>query len=298
MHPSVLVCDIQRFCVHDGPGIRTTVFFKGCPLACRWCHNPETLSYKNELMISRRDCLACFDCVSACEHGAISIEGGRCVTDRQRCTSCLDCVEACPSGARSAASRAYGPDALLAEVVRDTPYFADGGGLTLSGGEPLSHVSFLQAFLPKVCAAGLHVVAQTAGHWSYAALASVLDHIDLLQFDVKAIDPCAHEQLTGRTNRRILSNLRRLVAEERAVEVRVPIVPDANDGARNLSATAQLPIELGLGRVTLLRYHRFGESKAHKLGQGADDRGMTLEPESMGRAADVFRSAGLRVSLG
>ena len=168
--PTALVCDVQRFSVHDGPGVRTTVFFKGCPLACRWCQNPETIGFANERMFTATDCIGCGDCTRTCPHDALRLVGGRPVLDADACQACLACTRACPSGALAPAARAVTPEGLLQEVLRDRAYYGPDGGVTLSGGEPLSQVAFLAAFLPLARSAGLQVVAQTAGHWEAGSL--------------------------------------------------------------------------------------------------------------------------------
>jgi len=294
--PTALVCDVQRFSIHDGPGIRTSVFFKGCPLACRWCQNPETIAFGNQLLHSRADCIACADCVQACPHGAVEMNAGRPVIDRSACQVCLTCVQACPTAALAPAARPLTPAALLAEVLRDADYYTPDGGLTLSGGEPLAQVRFLSAFLPLARAAGLHVVAQTAGHWQPDALAAVLVQVDLFLFDLKVIDEARHRALTGRSNRRILSNLSALVLAGRALEVRMPVVPGHNDDLDNLEKTAALLAGLGIGEITLLACHDLGRAKGAKLDcppdpiQFGGDARAAVEA-----AATVFVGAGLRV---
>ncbi len=294
--PTALVCDVQRFSVHDGPGVRTTVFFKGCPLACRWCQNPETIAFGNERMYTALDCIGCGDCVRACPHGALRLVAGGPVFDSAECRACLSCTRACPSGALAPAARAVAPGDLLAEVLRDADYYPPDGGLTLSGGEPLSQIDFLAAFLPLSRAAGLHVVAQTAGHWEFEAVRPILGLIDLFLFDLKVLDDAAHRALCGRSNRRILANLDALVAEGRSVEVRMPVVPGCNDDPGNLASTAELIRRCGLDGITLLPYHPLGEAKRSKLaGAGASfcvDGDGRLAAEA---AAIVLRAAGLTV---
>ncbi len=190
---------------------------------------------------------------------------GRVVTDPDRCRSCFRCVEACPSGARVRAARPYDVDELLEEVLRDRDFFGDDGGLTLSGGEPLVHVGFLSSFLEGAKREGLHVAAETAGYWHYQRVQPLLKHIDLLLFDVKVIDERRHRALTGKSNARILENLRKLVDDGHRVVVRMPLVPGVNDGANDLRSVAGLLQSLDLGRIMLLPYHPMGQSKLTKL---------------------------------
>ena len=260
-----LVCDVQRFSVHDGPGIRTTVFFKGCPLACRWCQNPETISFVNEPVFTADDCLGCGDCVGVCPGEAIGLTDNGLILDRSRCVACLQCTEVCPSGALSPAARSTTSSALLAEVAKDRDYYGDDGGITLSGGEPLTQGGFLREFLPRARAAGLHISAETAGHVNQRLFTELAGLIDLFLFDLKALDEQLHKGLTGKSNRLILTNLRHLVREGIPVEVRMPVVPCYNDGPANLVKTARFLTTLGVPTITLLPYHGLGVAKLAKL---------------------------------
>lgn len=292
----VPICDIQRFSVHDGPGIRTTIFFKGCPLACQWCHNPETISFHNELVFSVSDCIGCGDCVPACSKFALALHKGHIRVDFAACDGCMRCTELCPSGALKPAARPCSSEALLAEVLRDFNYYGEDGGITLSGGEPLIHVAFLKEFLPKAKAAGLHVVAETAGHWAYEQLVPVLEHVGLFLFDVKMVDGQRHREYTGRSNARILQNLRRLLAEGRDVRVRMPLVPGRNIDSDNLTSTAKLIASLGLSTITLLPYHSLGEGKLAKIGGRVRPLGLRPPaPEEIAHARSVFESCGVQV---
>lgn len=292
----VSICDIQRFSVHDGPGIRTTIFFKGCPLACQWCHNPETISFQNELVFSVSDCIGCGDCVPVCSKSALGLCKGRIRVEYSACDGCMRCTELCPSGALKPAARPYSSEALLAEVLRDFNYYGEDGGITLSGGEPLVHVEFLKEFLPQAKAADLHVVAETAGHWAYEQLVPVLDHVDLFLFDVKTFDGQRHREYTGRSNARILRNLRRLLADGRDVQVRMPLVPGRNADGENLTSTARLMASLGLSAITLLPYHSLGEGKLAKIGGRVRPLGLRPPaPEEIARATAAFESCGVQV---
>ena len=293
---SVLVCDVQRFSIHDGPGIRTTVFFKGCPLACRWCHNPETISFKNQIVYSGSECIGCGDCVSVCPQRAITVTTNGVETDFSRCSSCFTCTDVCPGGARKAAATRYDADTLLAEVLRDADFYGDDGGITLSGGEPLVHPGFQSGFLMKAKQAGLHIIAETAGYWSYRRLRKVLQSIDLFYFDLKVIDETCHRELVGRSNTKIHENLRRLVEDGRKVAVRLPLIPGLNDDEENLRQTAQLVVSLGLSNIVLLKYHPLGESKLVKMDTPIEPLGlMPFSDEQMMAAVSVFESAGLDV---
>lgn len=294
----VLVCDIQRFSVHDGPGIRTTVFFKGCPLACRWCQNPETIAFGNEPVYSAETCILCGDCATTCGSSAIEIRGSSLALDRSRCETCMECTEACPSGAMSPAARPYDADALLHEVSRDAHYYGEEGGLTLSGGEPLVHETFLTEFLPRAREAGLHIAAETAGHLPSEQLGRLAGLIDLFLFDLKSADEGRHKALTGRSNRLILENLKVLVSHDRRIEVRMPVVPGHNDDEDNLERTARILASLGLSSMTLLPYHRLGQGKFVKI--EAPYEPIVSHPpsaEEMSAAAETIRRAGIDAKI-
>ena len=260
-----LITDIQRFSIHDGPGIRTTVFFKGCPLRCLWCHNPETMRFENEPVYTARECIGCGDCVRACPQKALKLSPQGIVTDWARCRACLECTRVCPSGARSPAAREYDGAALLVEALRDLDFYQEQGGVTLSGGEPLAHPQFLKEFLPQAKARGLHVAAQTCGQWPAKSLEPVLDLIDLYLFDIKAVDPVLHKALTGKTNELILENLGMLASLGHDLWLRMPFVPGKNTGTENLEALAKLAVSLGKSSVWLLPFHAMGQAKLLKI---------------------------------
>ena len=270
---SALVTEVQRFSIHDGPGIRTTVFFKGCPLACAWCHNPETVAFDNQLVHAAGRCLGCGACAEACPTGALCLGPAGVAVDEARCQGCHACAAACPSEALRPAARRYDAAQLLDEVLRDRAFYGDSGGVTLSGGEPLAQVRFLERFLPLARAASLHVTVETSGHWAYGHVAPLLDQVDLFLFDVKAVDSARHQALVGRGNERILANLQRLLDDGRQVVVRMPFVVGANADERNVDRTGQLLASLGVRELTLLPYHGMGRDKELQLGARRPDRG-------------------------
>ncbi len=292
-----LVCEVQRFSVHDGPGIRTTIFFKGCPLRCEWCHNPESLSFKNQPVYNAADCIRCGDCVDACKALALRLDAKGVHFDTALCTGCLDCTEACPSRARRPAARAYSPSTLLEAVLRDRDFYGEDGGITLSGGEPLAQGPFLEQFLPAAKAAGLHVLAETAGHWSWKGAAAALRHIDEFYFDIKAADQLRHEAITGRSNSLILQNLRRLLDDGYNVRVRMPLVVGRNADDENLEATAELLHSLAVTDLTLVPYHSMGESKLGKVDNPLQRLGLRAPTQDeLGAAAGFLEVRGITTS--
>ncbi len=273
MSPSehAIVFDIQRACIHDGPGLRTVVFFKGCALDCQWCQNPEGRRSTPELAYYEERCLpGCTACLSSCPHDALRDRiAGR--VDWAACVHCGQCVEACPTTALVQVGRAWTADQLLAEVLADRSFFAaTGGGLTLSGGEPALHSEFLRRFLPAAKQAGIDVAIETAGNLPWSQLAAILPWIDRVLYDVKVGGNARHLALVGHDNLRILANLRQLVELREAgasftVEVRMPVVPGLNTEAAALVELAASLRELGISTLTLLPYNHLWEAKLPRL---------------------------------
>ena len=297
--PSARVFNIMRFSTHDGPGIRTTVFFKGCPLACQWCHNPESQRSQSEVLYFEERCRHCLDCAAACPHHAISESGGVPITSAA-CHLCGVCTEACAAEARQIAGRRVTLPELVAEVKRDQVFFEEsGGGVTLSGGEPLAQSRFVSSFLGACRREGIHTVLETCGYVYAETFRQVAYQADLVYFDLKLIDPTAHHQRTGVSNRLILHNLQGLAASGRPVTVRIPVIPGVNDSVDEIRHFTACLTDVGIRNVELLPYHRIGSEKYRRLG-----RTYTLgdipqpAPEDLGRFRDALTHAGLHATIG
>jgi pyruvate formate lyase activating enzyme len=292
-----LLFSVQRFSTEDGPGIRTTLFFKGCPLSCPWCHNPEGLMHKPEIMRLAVDCVGCGDCAKVCNGGALTSNGGAVVFDRGRCRACGACVEACGPGAIEMVGRRWSAGELLDEVLKDrTFYSTSGGGITLSGGEPLVQADFLMAFLPRVRAAGLHTALDTSGAARRERFAGVLPLVDLVLFDIKMLDESEHLKITGEGTQEILANA--VEAQGRGVPmwVRTPVIPGYTDADENIREIARfirksLP---SVQRYDLLAYSNLCRSKYERLGRnfGMGDTG-ALGRERMEKLAETARREGI-----
>ena len=291
---------LARFSVHDGPGIRTTVFLKGCPLRCRWCHSPESQHPRPQIAVHADRCLGCGTCLPFCDQGAIHEQAGGYATDFSRCRACGTCVAHCPSGARELVGRTIDADDLLREIARDVPFFDEsGGGVTFSGGEPFVQPDFLEAMILGCRERGIHAAIDTCGMADPRVFARIARLADLVLFDVKAVDPAQHREVTGASNAVILENLRGLAERGQAVRVRFPLVPGMTDSDANVADVGALLGRLGLRRVDLLPYHRAGLAKYERLGLDPGPADLTPPaPARIEAAASRLSACGLEVHIG
>ena len=281
-----LITDIQRFSVHDGPGIRTTVFLKGCQLHCTWCHNPETIRPRPELEWHPERCIGCGACRAACPQGIVPLAaaaGGQPILSRDLCTACGACARACCADARVLVGREMSVEAVLAEVLEDRAFYVEScGGVTLSGGEPLLQIEFTVELLLQCRAAGLHTALETNLCWPTARLERVLPLVDLVMADVKHPDALQHREATGADNAQVWANLKRIDAVSLPLIVRTPIIPGFNDAPATIEAIARRLGGLGvLQYYELLPYHPLGENKRQALGRPPS----ALPPQALSREA-------------
>ncbi len=267
---SGIIFDIQRYSLQDGPGLRTLVFLKGCPLRCLWCSNPESQRPEPQLLYDGDRCTLCLSCVPVCPSGALTTAGpGSLSYDLTRCTCCGRCVRACPNGARRICGRERTVEDVLAVVLRDAPFYRrSGGGVTLGGGEPTGQPEFARSLLQAFGSHSLDTAMETCGYAETRPFLSVAAHVDHVFFDIKHIDSSRHRQLTGVANELILDNLRALLHVHDDVTVRYPLVPGWNDGGDELRALARCLLGMPrIPRVEVVPYHRFGEHKYRLLGR-------------------------------
>ena len=294
------VFNIQSYSIHDGPGIRTTVFLKGCPLGCLWCANPESQRVKSELMSYANKCTLCARCENICPWGAIKIVG-KAITDRSLCTACGACVDACPHSAREIAGKTMSVREVLDRVLEDKLFIENGGGVTLSGGEPLAHPDFAQGLLRAAKEEGLHTAIESCCYAKREDIERVFRYVDFAMLDIKHMDSAEHRRLTGVSNEIILDNISFICNELKVpLMISVPVIPGYNDAEENLEKTAEfIATELaGSVPVRLLPYHRMGEGKNESLGKKMDMTIAIPSDERMEQIKEIFDRAGLKTQIG
>ena len=264
-----LVFDIKKYSIHDGPGIRTTVFFKGCPLSCWWCHNPESQSSRHEVMLHDNRCIRCGACVDACPQHAVAWIDGEPITDRAVCERCGTCIGECYAEARQIVGREMTVEQVMAEIVPDTAFYDESrGGVTFSGGEPLLQRDFLLALLQACRARELHTVVDTSGFAAWDTIDQIRPCTDLFLYDLKLIDDERHRETTGATNQPILRNLQDLSALGHPIVIRIPLVPGLNDDEEAIRQMAEFIAALpNRHPIELLPYHHIAIDKYLRLGK-------------------------------
>ena len=287
--PTARYIAIKRFAVHDGPGVRTTLFLKGCPLKCVWCHNPEGISAAPELAFHEMKCTGCGACSKVCSNHRL--DGDRHDIDRSHCRVCGKCVSACPSGALELFGREITVAEAAEQLLADRIFYADGGGVTVSGGEPLLQSDFCAALFRRLKREGVHCAADTSGCVPWSAFEQMLPVTDLFLYDIKAADPETHRRCTGRGNELIRENLRRLNASGAEIEIRMPLIPGVNLGESDLRGAGEMLSGLdGVRTVQLLPYHDFARSKYRAIDR-RDTMPQVAPPtaEELAHAAEILK---------
>ena len=294
------VFDIQRFSLHDGPGIRTIVFLKGCPLRCRWCSNPESQKPSREIMYNAAKCIRCGTCREVCPKGAISDRNPQYPIVTELCDWCGLCCEQCPTEALKWSGRLMRVSEALAAIENDREFYdSSGGGVTFSGGEPLHQPAFLRDLLAASHSKGIHNVVETSGFATWECFKEIITHTDLFLYDLKHMDPAVHKKMVGCDNRLILDNLEKLIHSGANVIIRMPVIPHINDTEENINATAEFMTGRNIHEIHLLPYHNFGESKYTRLGREYPLRNIdNLSAHDIEPARHLFERHGLVVNIG
>lgn len=263
-----IIFNIQKMSIHDGPGIRTTVFFKGCPLKCLWCANPESQRIQRDIACFWGRCVQCGYCAQICPVQAVSGADQMFAIDREKCTGCMKCVNECCTNAKKLVGQEYTVSELMEEIVKDKEFYdRSGGGVTFSGGEPLVQYKFLMECLIECKKREIHTAIETTGYTEEEKIKAVGEYLDIIHFDLKHMDPGKHRELTGVSNERILTNFRILTTFHRNVIARIPVIPGCNDEPENIRKTAGYAAECGARRLELLPYHQLGVNKYRQLGR-------------------------------
>jgi pyruvate formate lyase activating enzyme len=293
-----LIFNIQKFSIHDGPGIRTTVFFKGCPLRCQWCHNPESQPTGQQVIFWSKRCIRCGACVESCPQGAIKLGESQAVTDLELCDQCGDCIEDCYAQARELVGREASVAEVMAEIESDRSFYEEsGGGATFSGGEPLMQPDFLLGLLQACRAQEIHTTVDTCGFTSWSVLERVLPYTDLFLFDLKLMDDLRHQKYTGVSNEPILRNLRRLSQSGQAIRLRIPVIPGINDAPEHIRQFGEFAAGLPhLDEIDILPYHNIAAEKYRRLNRVYELPDTPVPTEQrMAEIAQSLRGFGLNV---
>lgn len=293
-----IVFNIQHYCIHDGPGIRTNIFLKGCPLRCLWCQNPESNIIRPQVMYDSYKCIGCKKCIEICPNKAIYFENGKAITLRNLCKGCGACADVCLTEARTMMGKKMTVDEVYEEAAMDKLFFdSSGGGITLTGGEVLFQPVFAKNILKKCKENGLHTAIETCGYGKWESFKGLLEYVDLVLYDIKHMDSSAHQKYTGVKNERILENLYKISNEMQIpIVARTPIVPGYNDSEENIHQMGKFLSEniASCNEVNLLPYHSMGEGKREQLEEKKTDfYSYVPDAEKMNRLLEIIKSYGI-----
>lgn len=289
------IFNIQRYSIHDGAGIRTTVFFKGCPLKCQWCSNPESQSFSSELIVTDTNCIHCGLCIQKCYNGAITDK----VWLEEKCNKCRRCTDICPTGAREFVGKHMTVSEMKKQITKDSSFYrTSGGGVTLSGGEPLSQSEFCEKLARELKKDYFKLAIETTGYAQWYQAEKVFNYIDEILYDIKHMNSDIHKLLTGVDNNLILENASKVAKLGKKFVIRIPVIGGINNDIDNITKTAHYAIKIGADEVHLLPYHRFGEGKYKKLGRQYICNAYTPEDDEMRALKTLVENIGINCQIG
>ncbi|SFM13631.1 trans-4-hydroxy-L-proline dehydratase activase [Pelosinus propionicus] len=290
--------NIQKFSVHDGPGIRTTIFFKGCPLACQWCHNPESQSYQAEILIDRDRCTQCGECEKHCSQQAVWQKNHQLFYDAEKCNACEMCIDYCCNNAREIAGKEYTVQDVMQEIHKDKPFYEQsGGGVTLSGGEVMIQIDFIEELVKACKEQGITVAIDTCGYAPSDNFLRIIKYVDVFLYDIKLMDSGEHEHYTGRDNALILENLKLLSNHDAVIQLRLPLIEGINTKNEQIQDIIDFIADLNIHSINLLPYHHMGQGKYKKLNCPLPvlERPTDLRLEEI---RSMFKQANYKVQIG
>ena len=294
-----IIFNIQRYSIHDGPGIRTTVFLKGCPLNCWWCQNPESQLSGQEMVFWEDRCIGCGACSLNCPSSAIQMKNKKPVTDKNKCNLCGECSRTCPAQAREMIGKKLTTEEVIKEAEKDLVFYEEsGGGVTFSGGEPLKQSEFLESLLICCQKERIHSAVDTSGYISWEILSKISSKVDLFLYDLKIMDSERHKKYTGVSNKIILENLKKLSSIHNNIFICFPVIPGINDDYQNIKETGEFLFSLKIAQVNLLPYHYMGIDKYKRLGRTY--KLVTTQPpseEKLSEVSAILRKYNLNVKL-
>ena len=293
------IFNIQKFSIHDGPGIRTTVFFKGCPLQCIWCHNPESQNSGKEILYDKNKCTLCGSCIKICQNNAIELKDNDLEINMDKCTFCGDCTVCCINSAKQIAGKEYTVDEVMKEVLKDRVFYKNSkGGVTLSGGEPLIYAAFVEELLMKLKKENIHTAVDTCGAVDFKVLESISEYTDLFLYDIKSMDEEKHILYTGVSNKNIIENLIKLSKIHNNINLRLPIIEGINADENHIFEILKLIKNTNIKKINLLPYHDIAMHKYEKLGRKYYEYMKRPADEKLKRYKGIFEKEGYRVKIG